>query len=330
MAVYTQISESEVQEHLAGHYALGELRELRGIAEGIENSNFLLITTQGKFILTLFEQRTEGKDLPYFIRLMEHLSRKGIRCPSPVLTRNQEALVMLKGKASVIVTFLEGRVFGIESEPGLPLMPELGALAARMHLGVADFPMHRENALSLVGWRGLLERIGMRAEDIERGLFALMADELAWLERHWPHDLPSGAIHADLFPDNVFFRWDDSGKAPQLTGVIDFYFACNDSFAYDLAIIINAWCFTQGSCELMPLHLRLLMESYQQVRRLSMEEKEALPILLRGAALRFLLTRAYDWLKPADDALVKRKDPMEYVRKLRFHQRVKEYEEYEI
>jgi homoserine kinase type II len=312
MAVYTEVSDEALAEFLT-QYDLGEATAFKGIAEGVENSNFLLRMTSGSYILTLYEKRVRREDLPYFVGLMEHLARHDIRCPLPVPGRDGAALRELCGRPAAIVTFLDGL-------SARRIVPEhcrlLGEAMARMHLAGATFPMHRANNLSMTGWRPLFEASAPRAHEVQEGLADSLAAELDRLESDWPRDLPAGVIHADLFPDNVFFL----GGA--LSGLIDFYFACNDFFAYDLAICLNAWCFERdGSFNITKA--RSLLQAYEKVRPYSRAELTALPILARGSAMRFLLTRLYDWLHHPEGALVKPKDPLEYWRKLRFHQDVR-------
>lgn len=311
MAVYTDVSAEELTAFLSG-YDLGELLSFKGIAEGVENSNYLVHTGRGAVLLTLFEKRVRASDLPFFIGLMEHLAARGMNCPQPIKTRAGEALGTLAGRPAVIVTFLEG----MSRRPTADRCGALGAALAELHLKGADFPLRRENALSLAGWRPLYEAAGhQRANALRAGLGDTIAAELEALERAWPHGLPEGVIHADLFPDNVFFLGD------KLSGLIDFYFACNDMFAYDVAICLNAWCFEpDGSFNVTKG--RALLLGYQKVRPLAAVEREALPVLARGSALRFLLTRLVDWLNVPPGALVRPHDPMEYLRKLRFHQRI--------
>lgn len=312
MAVYTPVSDDELQAFL-GEYDIGEVTSFAGIAEGVENSNFLVRTTRGTYILTLYEKRVKPADLPFFIGLMDHLAGKGLSCPQPVAARDGATLRTLNGRPAAVVTFLEG-LWHRRIQPAY--CRSLGAAMAAMHVAGADFPMTRANDLSVAGWRPLLEACGMKANQIYHGLYNALNQELGLLERAWPQDLPSGTIHADLFPDNVFFLGD------QVSGIIDFYFACTDAFAYDLAICLNAWCFEpDGSFNVTKA--RLLVSGYQTVRTLSAAEREAIPLLARGSALRFLLTRLYDWLNHPEGAFVKPKDPMEYHQKLRFHQSAK-------
>jgi len=311
MAVYTDVQAEELAEFLAG-YDLGPLLSYKGIAEGVENSNFLVHTRRGYFILTLYEKRVDRNDLPFFIGLMEHLARRGITCPQPVKNRSGEALGVLAGRPAAIVTFLEGMWV---RRPAAWHCGALGEALARLHNAGADFPLTRRNALSLEGWRPLYDAARERGDTLQGGLCESISAELARLEAAWPQNLPSGVIHADLFPDNVFFL------GQELSGLIDFYFACNDMLAYDLAICLNAWCF-EPDHSFNVTKGRALLQSYRRLRPLDDAELEALPVLCRGAALRFLLTRLVDWLNVPPGALVRPKDPLEYARKLRFHQRV--------
>ena len=311
MAVYTEVSDEQVDAFLA-QYDLGAVVSLKGIAEGVENSNYLLLTQAGQYILTLYEKRVDEADLPFFLGLMEHLAAKGVDCPLPLHGRDGRALRHLAGRPAAVITFLQGLW---PRRPQPRHCAELGAAMARMHLAGADFPMVRPNSLSVGGWRPLFDACKGRAHEVREGLADALAAELDDLEAHWPADLPHGLIHADLFPDNVFFMGD------RLTGLIDFYFACTDTFAYDLAICLNAWCFEQdGSFNVTKA--RLLLSRYRKVRAFSEAELAALPLLARGSALRFLLTRLYDLLNHPEGALVKPKDPLEYWSKLRFHQQV--------
>ena len=308
MAVYTDIGDEELDQ-LVGEYAIGKAISCKGIAEGVENSNFLLLTDQDTFILTLYEKRVKRDDLPYFLGLMDHLAARGIPCPTPIHARDGNALRSAAGRPAAIIGFLQGRW---PRRPRPVHCAELGRAMARLHLAAGDFPMRRANSLSIASWRPLLEACMDRADEVAPGLAPDLERELEALEALWPESLPDGVIHADLFPDNVFFLGDT------LSGLIDFYFACNDFLAYDLAICLNAWCFeTDGAFNVTKA--RVMLQSYRAVREISRAEHDNLPILARGAALRFLLTRLYDWLNRQDGALVKPKDPLEYYAKLRFH-----------
>jgi homoserine kinase type II len=318
MAVYTDVAADELAEFLSP-YDLGELLSYKGIAEGVENSNFLLHTARGSFILTLYEKRVAKDDLPFFLALMTHLAAHGINCPQPVKNRNGEALGSLCGRPAAIISFLEGIWL---RRPNAAHCAGVGEALAKMHLAGANFTMTRANALSVSGWRPLFERAADRADTVQPGLRDLIARELDYLESGvWPADLPLGVIHADLFPDNVFFL----GEA--LSGIIDFTFACNDLLAYDVAICFNAWCF-EPDHSFNVTKARAFLSAYGRARKLSEAEEAALPLLARGSALRFLLTRLVDWLNVPPGALVKPKDPLEYVRKLRFHQSVASVRDY--
>src|SRR5882757_8855877 len=317
MAVYTDVAADELAEYL-GAYEIGELLSYKGIAEGVENSNFLLHTTAGYFILTLYEKRVAKSELPFFLGLMTHLASRGIICPEPLRNKNGEALSELAGRPAVIINFLEGIW---PRKPSAAHCAAVGQALAKMHLAGRDFPMTRVNALSVPGWRPLFDSAGSRADTLQHGLHALLSDELDHLEKSWPKHLPDGVIHADLFPDNVLFLGD------KLSGLIDFYFACNDILAYDVAICLNAWCF-EIDHSFNVTKARAFLNAYNRVRALSDAEQDALPLLARGAALRFLLTRLVDFLNVPKGALVRPKDPLEYVRKLRFQQGVASMRDY--
>jgi homoserine kinase type II len=311
MAVYTDVAAEDLADFLKG-YDIGELLSYKGIAEGVENSNFLLHTTKGAYILTLYEKRVAVEDLPYFLSLMAHLAERGVSCPQPARNRNGEVYAHLAGRPAAIINFLEGMW---PRKPNIAHCSGVGEALAKMHQAGRDFPLVRTNPLSVAGWRPLFERAGERADSVQAGLSDFIARELAHLEACWPSDLPVGVIHADLFPDNVFFLGD------KLSGLIDFPFSCNDILAYDVAICINAWCF-EPDHSFNVTKARALLNAYRRTRPLAEAEQNALPLLARGAALRFLLTRLVDFLNVPAGALVKPKDPLEYVRKLRFHQSV--------
>ncbi len=317
MAVYTEIPDDEFDAFMRS-YDVGVVLSCKGIAEGVENSNFLVVTEAGQFILTLYEKRVAASDLPFFLGLMEHLADKGITCPTPVHDRTGVALKRLAGRPAAMVTFLSGMWV---RRPQAEHCAAVGGALARLHLAGAGFAIHRNNALTVEGWRPLYEQCNGRADTVAPGLAAVIEDELAMADRAWPKGLPQGVIHADLFPDNVFFL------GGRLSGLIDFYFACNDMLAYDVAVCLNAWCFEiDGSLNVTKA--RALLSAYTAVRRLSDAEIDALPMLARGSALRFLLTRLYDWLTVPVGALVVPKDPLEYYRKLRFHRGVSDASAY--
>ncbi len=308
MAVYTEVTDEELSAFLAD-YDLGDVLAFRGIAEGVENSNYTLKTGTGDYILTLYEKRVDPAELPWFLGLMEHLSQHGLSCPLPVRARDGEALRDLAGRKAAITTFLPGmwpRRVRIEH------CAPLGAALAKLHLAGADYAPTRANALGPHGWTPLFARARDRADEVQPGLAQEVDTALRSVIAAWPHDLPKGHIHADLFPDNVFFLHN------QVSGLIDFYFAATDLLAYDVAICLNAWCF-EADFSFNVTKARALLNAYRAVRPLSDAELNALPVLARGAALRFLLTRLYDWLNTPATALVTRKDPVEYLRKQRFH-----------
>ncbi len=317
MAVYTEVSDEALRDFLA-LYDVGDSLSFKGIAEGVENSNFLLRTTKNQFILTLYEKRVKVDDLPFFIGLMEHLAERGVTCPQPVRNHAGEALGELAGRPAAIVTFLDGLWI---RRPNVHHCAQLGEALGRMHLAGADFGLKRANALALAGWRPLFRAAENRAEEVAPRLREESAAELAFLEKNWPTGLPSGVVHADLFNDNVFFLGE------RLSGLIDFYFACNDAFAYDLAICLSAWCFEPDNAFNISKG-RAMISAYERVRRLEASEVAALPILARGSALRFMLTRLVDWLNVPPGAKVAPKNPLEYRDKLRFHQRVRTAADY--
>lgn len=317
MAVYTEVSDEELEEFIA-QYDVGEVTACKGIAEGVENSNYLIRTDRDSFILTLYEKRTRVEDLPFFLNLMDHLAARGLACPTPVHGRDGLALRHLCGRPAAMVSFLPGMSV---RRPNADHCAALGAALAEMHNKGADFPMTRPNDLSVAGWRPLFQAARDGADTVREGLAQFIDAELDHLEANWPSHLPAGLIHADLFPDNVFFKSIRHQGPEEVSGLIDFYFACTDFLAYDIAICLNAWCFEAGG-DFNATKARALLSGYARTRTLSADEMAALPLLARGAAMRFLLTRLYDWLNTPPGAFVKRKDPLEYLRKLRFHQGV--------
>ena len=308
MAVYTDINDTELEAFLA-EFDLGRLVSFKGIAEGVSNSNFLLETDQARFILTLYERRSREEDLPYFLDLMLWLGKHGYPSPSPQPDRAGEILKRLAGKPAALVSFLSGVSV---KRPGATHCREAGEALAALHLAAAGFPGYRENTLGQPHWAEMFDTCRTAAEDLRSGLAAEIDADLDLLQRRWPKGLPEGVIHADFFPDNVFFL---GGK---FAAAIDFYFAANDALAYDIAICLNAWCFEpDGSFNITKA--RALVAGYQRRRPLSEAERAALPVLAHGAAMRFFLTRMVDWgLTPAG-ALVKPHDPLDYAAKLAFH-----------
>ncbi len=307
MAVYTEVPDEELEAFLE-RYALGSLQSIKGIAEGIENSNFLLGTDSGPYILTLYEKRVEAADLPFFLGLMDHLAAHDLPCPVPVKDKQGIAQQTLCGKPAALVTFLNG-VSPRRIQPEHCAL--LGQGLAAFHKAGEHFAQERENTLSQKSWRALYAECEGVADQLDREI----KREIDFFEENWPYSLPKGIIHGDLFPDNAFFLNN------QLSGIIDLYFASTDIMAFDLGICLNAWCFEkEGDFNISKA--RLLLNGYNKIRPLSFEELNALPLLARGAALRFLLTRLYDWTHTAEGSLTHRKDPMEYWRKLKFHRGV--------
>lgn len=312
MAVYTHLSYDDIAAFLA-QYDVGTLTDFKGITEGVSNTNYLLETTREKYILTLFERRFNIEELPYFVALMEWFAARGISCPQPIKMRDGRVLSALKERPALMVSFLQGA--GVEPRKITPAhMLELGQMVAKMHVAGMGFPHTRTNGLSLAAWEAMIDETHGRADEISEGLTKLISEEYNYLSEHWPNDLPSGPIHADIFPDNVFFD-----KSRKLSGVIDFYFACHDFWAYDLAIVVNAWCFDDRH-RLQKDRVAALMQGYNDIRPLTHEEEMSFPLLLRGAALRFLLTRTVDALNPPEGAEITPKNPLEYVAKLEFFQ----------
>ena len=317
MAVYTEVSDEQLDAFLAD-YDIGELMSFKGIAEGVENTNYMLHTKRGYYFLTLYEKRVDPKDLPFFVGLMEHCAARGLNCPQPVKNRKGNSLGELAGRPAAIITFLEGISV---RRPSNAHCAALGGALAEFHKAGEGFSIKRPNALGPEGWQKLASQCAARADEVAPGLAALIKEEVANLSAQWPKNLPAGVIHADLFPDNVFFLGD------KLSGLIDFYFACNDFYAYDVAICLNAWCFEiDGSFNVTKG--KALLSSYNAVRPLSQDEIEAMPLLARGSALRFLLTRTFDWLNVPEGALVRPKDPKEYLKKLQFHRRIEKAQDY--
>jgi homoserine kinase type II len=311
MAVYTTVDDTALTSFLEA-YDVGEVLSFAGIAEGVENSNYLLRTSTANFILTLYEKRVDANDLPFFIELMTHLSAAGMNCPLPVAARDGSILHELMGRPCALFSFLDGT---FSRYPNREKCRALGASLAELHVNASGVKRRRPNALGPASWKPLLASIGTDADILGQGMYAAVTERLAQILNAWPSDLPQGIIHADLFPNNVLFVGD------KLTGLIDFYFACDDIFAYDIGICLNSWCFeADGSFNLTKS--RALMHGYQSIRPLSDAETAAIPVLAAGSAMRFFLTRLYDWIHTPKDALVSPKDPMEYWAILRFHQSV--------
>ncbi len=320
MAVYTKVDQHDLETFLEA-YAIGDVIAFRGIESGVENSNFYLETNLGKYILTLFETRVDARDIPYFLNLKKHLASKNFPCPVPVEARDSQVLKSLNDRPAIIVTFLEGAV---TTHPTNDNCHTIGAAMARMHLALQDYGGIRPNNLGPAGWRHLWKGLAGAANAIQVGLADLISGDLkeTYAAKTLSSKLPRGTIHADLFPDNVFF------ERGEVSGIIDFYFACTDALAYDLAICLNAWAFDPSGKHFDKAKSLALIAGYNEVRALSSDEVEALPLLARGAALRFFLTRLTDWVKNSSEALVKPHDPMDYVRRLEFHRKMQSATDY--
>ncbi|WP_336276349.1 homoserine kinase [Bartonella sp. CB178] len=307
MAVYTDIHPNDLRSFLT-RYSIGLLVSYQGIAEGIENTNFMLQTTTGKFILTLYEKRISRDDLPFFCNLMQHLGKRGIPCPTPIIQNDGTIIGELAERPAAIITFLEGMWVRHPSEHHCR---EVGRGLAKLHLAGQDFSFSRKNILSFADWKPLWKSCQTTENTLLDEFGEKIDTELTFLEKNWPSDLPEGIIHADLFNDNVLFL------NHRLSGIIDFYFSCNDFLAYDLAICLNAWCFENDDSYNF-IKARSLLESYQEIRPLESLELDALALLARGAALRFLLTRLYDWFHTPSESFVVKKNPREYWHRLCF------------
>lgn len=314
MAVYTKIERAQLIDFL-DDYSIGTLESFKGIPQGVSNTNYHVYTDRGHFILTICEApRTDPAGLPFYFEYMKHLAARGIPCPDPVPDDDGNLFGTIAGKPAAFMTFLEGaHVAEKNLEP--PHCYEIGRLVAGMHLAARDFTMTRANGMGMAAWRDLTAR-SAGLDEIESGLEGLIAEELAFLEKNWPEDLPRAAVHADIFPDNVLF---ERGEA---AGILDFFFSCTDFLMYDLALVINAWCFDEGH-GFVPERFAALMTGYAELRAVTAAEREHLPLMCRGAAMRILATRAHDWLHRNPDAVVQPKDPREYSAKLRFHRQGK-------
>lgn len=309
MAVYTQVS-AEALSALLDLYDAGSLVSAKGIAEGVENSNYLVDTTTHRFILTLYEKRVDSGDLPFFMALLDHLADKGLPVPRAVRDRAGRQIQQVAGRPACLIEFLPGVSV---SHPTPAQAQAAGAALGQMHAALADFTEDRPNTLGLVDWHALAARCGPDLDQIAPGLGVRVAEELSWLDRHWPSTLPRSVIHADLFPDNVLMR------GASVTGMIDFYFACSDVRAWDVAVTHSAWCFENDGTGFHADRAAALIAGYDETFGLSDAERAAFPALARGSCLRFMLTRAWDWLNTPTDAMVTRKDPLAFLRRLDFY-----------
>ena len=310
MAVYSPIIESELLS-LLEQYNIGSLVKFEGILEGIENTNYEITTSQNKYILTIFEKRVESKDIPFFINLKKHLASKKFLCPKPVSDIQGKNINTLKNKSCVFVSFLNGKkVTNVKDTH----CQQVGEVLASLHLQTKDFNGKRLNSMSCIQWQNIFLKCKNHANQDFIHMLPVIEEELSYLKNHWPNDLPNGIIHADVFQDNVFFQKNI------FSGLIDFYFSCNDFLAYDIALTINAWCFNNQNI-FNKNRYQALIKGYESRRKLTTEEQKYFSILLRGASIRILITRLHDQLFRADDALVNPKDPNEYLAILKFHQK---------
>ena len=320
MAVYTKLTEEDIKKILS-NYSIGKLDKFENIEEGIENSNFLIFVDNKKYILTIYEKRVKKEDLPFFSELMTSLNKSDFKCPKPILNNNKNAITDFKKKKLMIVSFVEGR-------PKINLSPEncksIGLETARLHGLTKNLKIFRENDLSINSWRKIFDQVKDECIDIHRDLPSLIESNLVDVEKNWPKNLPKGIIHADLFEDNIFF------KNNNFSGIIDFYFSCYDFYAFEIAICFNALCFdgSKSNLSFNVTKAKNFVEGYTKIRKLTDEEKNSIKVLSQGAALRFLLTRVFDSLNTVEGAVVKVKDPMEYLKRLEFHKNSKSFEDY--
>ena len=320
MAVYTKLSDDELKVFFS-KYNLGKLLNYKEIKEGIENTNYFVELEKGKFILTLYEKRVEEKDLPFFISLMKNLFEKKFPSPEPIINKNGNYISEILNKKAAVVSFLTGTAKKI-LEPNDCY--EVGIYTAKLHLITKDLSGKRENKLSVNSWRKIYKKVKIDCSKIHQDLPKIIEKNLDKIEKNWPKNIPSGIIHADLFPDNIFF---DNKK---LSGIIDYYFSCYDFYAFEIAICLNALCF-EGKNENLSFNVtkaKRFIDGYSSIRKLNEDEKKSLKILCQGAAMRFLLTRVFDYLNLTEGAIVKIKDPVEYLKRLEFHDSVNNYEDY--
>ncbi|MEY3434592.1 MAG: Homoserine kinase [Pseudomonadota bacterium] len=317
MAVYTKLEHQEVRQFLE-QYNINNFKDYKGITEGVENTNYLIKTSEQDYILTIYEKRVDENDLPFFIKLLSYLSENKFPCPKPIANKNNEKINRIKNKNAALVTFLNGQSKNkITSEECF----EIGKITAQLHEITKKFNINRKNNLSIENWESIFEKTIKQKIDLEESIIKKTKNYLNFLKDKWPKNLPQGIIHADLFPDNIFFTNN------KVSGIIDFYFACNDFFAYEIAICINSLCFDNNSTFNMT-KAKNLIDGYTSIRTLSEDEKKYLPILSMGAAMRFFLTRLYDFYHTDNKADVKIKDPFEYLKKIEFHSTIKNFNEY--
>ncbi len=320
MAVYTRISEIDLNDFFL-KYNLGKVLNFKGIADGIENTNYFIKTQKGKFILTIYEKRIEEKDLPFFMGLMRNLFDSNFPTPEPIINKNGNYITEILNKKAAVVSFLEGSA---QKKLSAENCFEVGLQTAKLHKITKNLTLKRENRLSIESWQKIYQKIKNDCTQIHPNLSEIIEENLKKIQLNWPKKLPAGIIHADLFPDNIFFK---NGK---ISGIIDLYFSCYDFYSFEIAICLNALCF-EGEKENLSFNVtkaKKFIEGYSKIRELLDEEKKSLKILCQGAAIRFLLTRVFDYLNLTEGAIVKIKDPIEYLKRLEFHDSVKDYEDY--
>ena len=320
MAVYTKFTKENIRSILL-NYSIGNLNGFEGIQEGIENTNYFLLVDNKKYILTIYEKRVNEKDLPFFSELMIGLNKSGFKCPVPLLNKKNNAITKFNNKKLMIVSFIEGKAKDILSPENCKTV---GIESARMHEITKNFKIKRQNNLSINSWRKIFNSVKEECVKIHEDLPKLIESNLMDVEQNWPDNLPKGIIHADLFNDNIFF------KENKFSGIIDFYFSCNDFYAFEIAICFNALCFDgpQNNLSFNVTKAKNIIDGYNQIRKISDEEKRSIKVLSQGSALRFLLTRVFDSLNTVEGAVVKVKDPMEYLKRLEFHKNSKNFEDY--
>ena len=320
MAVYTKLDHGNIEKILS-NYSIGKLDKFEGIEEGIENSNFLIWVNKKKYILTVYEKRVKEEDLPFFSELMASLNESSFKCPKPILNNDKKSITDFNDKKLMIVSFIEGR-------PKVNLSPNncksIGIETAKLHELTKNLKIERRNDLSVNSWRKIFDQVKDKCTEIHKDLPKLIGDNLNDVEKNWPQNLPKGIIHADLFHDNIFF------KDNNFSGIIDFYFSCNDFYAFEIAICFNALCFDgpKNNLSFNVTKAKNFIDGYKTVRNLTFEEKKNIKVLSQGAALRFLLTRVFDAINTVEGAIVKIKDPMEYLKRLEFHKKSKNFEDY--
>ena len=320
MAIYTKLSENNLKEFFL-KYNLGKLINYKGIQEGVENTNYFIQTDRGKFILTVYEKRVEEKDLPFFMGLMRNLYDANFPSPEPIINKNGSYVTEISGKKAAVVSFLDGSAKKNLNPNDCHMV---GIQTAKLHMITKNLTGKRENKLSVDSWRKIYKKVQKDCSRIHLNLTKTIEKNLDEIENNWPKNIPSGIIHADLFPDNIFFKND------KLTGIIDFYFSCYDFYVFEIAICLNALCF-EGHKENLSFNVtkaKKFIDGYSSIKKLTEKEKKSLKILCQGAAMRFLLTRVFDYLNLTKGALVKIKDPIEYLKRLEFHNNVKDYQDY--